>query len=189
MMFRFLLKQTLPTMPWLQLHRKTDGLWLCMSCSLTACEKLYPEVEKEATSIIEAVRHWSHFSKGRRFTLVTDEETVSLMFDQSNRGKIKKTPRFVIWNLNWVTWLTTFATNLAAKRSRLIRPPVLVFCPLSLTSLQNFHQSLGHPGYACRLWHFVRQRNLPHSCEEMRKVCQIYRTCAEVKPSFFKPPS
>jgi len=67
-----------------------------MSCSLTAFERLYPQVEKEATAIIEAVCPWSHFSKGRRFTLVTDEEAVSFMFDQSNRGKIKKTPRFVI---------------------------------------------------------------------------------------------
>ena len=56
-------------------------------------------VEKEATKIIETVRPWSHFSKGRRITLVTDQEVVSFMFDQSNRGKIK-TPRFLIGNLS-----------------------------------------------------------------------------------------
>jgi len=63
-----------------------------------------------------------------------------------------------------------------------MRSPVLVFLS-SLTSLQNLRQSLGHPGYA-RLYHFVRQRDLPHSCEETKRVCRNYRTCAEVKPFF-----
>ena len=76
MAFRFLFKQTLPIMPWLPFYHKTDGLWL-MSRTLTACEKRFPAVEKEATAIIEAVRRWSHFLKGRRFTLVTDQEAVS----------------------------------------------------------------------------------------------------------------
>jgi len=60
-----------------------------MSRTLSACEKRYSAVEKEATAIIEAVRIWLHFLEGRHFTIVTDQESVSFMFSQTNRGKIK----------------------------------------------------------------------------------------------------
>jgi len=53
--------------------------------------------------------------------------------------------------------------------------------------LRQLHESLGHPSFA-RLHHFVRQRNLPYSSEETKAVCQSCRTCAEIKPRFFKPP-
>jgi len=35
---------------------------------------------------------------------------------------------------------------------------------------------------------FVHQRNLPYSSEEAKTVCRSCRTCAEIKPRFFKPP-
>jgi len=34
-----------------------------MSRTLSHCEKRYPDVEKEATAVIEAVRKWQHFLK------------------------------------------------------------------------------------------------------------------------------
>jgi len=54
--------------------------------------------------------------------------------------------------------------------------------------LQELHQSFGHPGYA-RLYHFVRQRNLPFSIEETKGIGRTCKTCAEVKPQFFQPAS
>ena len=60
------------------------------SRTLSHCEKRYPAVEKEATAVIEAVRKWQHFLKGRYFTIVTDQEAISFMFDQRHHGKIKK---------------------------------------------------------------------------------------------------
>ena len=49
---------------------------------------------------------------------------------------------------------------------------------LTLVSLKlhELHQSLGHPGYA-RLYHFVRQRNLPFSSEETKGICRNCKTC------------
>jgi len=40
--------------------------------------------------MIEAVRKWQHFLKGRYFTIVTDQEAISFMFDQRHHGKIEK---------------------------------------------------------------------------------------------------
>jgi len=53
-----------------------------MSRTLSHCEKRYPAVGKEVTAVIEAVRKWQHFLKGRHFTIVTDQEAISFMFDQ-----------------------------------------------------------------------------------------------------------
>jgi len=64
------------------------------------------------------------------------------------------------------------------------RPP----CNGHSSKLQELHQSLGHPGYA-RLYHFVRQRNLPFSSEETKGICRNCKTLAEVKPQFFQPAS
>ena len=52
-------------------------------------EKNYAAVEKEALAIIETVRKWEHFLKGRHFTLVTNQKCVSFIFDKANRGKVK----------------------------------------------------------------------------------------------------
>jgi len=49
-----------------------------MSRTLSHCEKRYPAVEKEATAVIEAVRKWQHFLKGRHFTIVTDQEAIPI---------------------------------------------------------------------------------------------------------------
>ena len=43
-----------------------------MSRTLTKNERLYLAIEKEATTIIGAVRKWAHFLHARVFTLVTD---------------------------------------------------------------------------------------------------------------------
>ena len=60
-----------------------------MSRTLTPCECRYRIIEKEAASIIEAVRKWNHYLYGRPFTLITDQRSLALMFDQTSRGKIK----------------------------------------------------------------------------------------------------
>ena len=46
-------------------------------------------VEKEAQAIIEAVRKWSHLLSTRHFTLITDQRSVSYMFDATKHSKIK----------------------------------------------------------------------------------------------------
>jgi len=61
-----------------------------MSRTLSLCEKRCPAVEKQVTAVIEAVRKWQHFLKGRYLTIVRDQEAISFMFDQRHHDKIKK---------------------------------------------------------------------------------------------------
>ena len=60
-----------------------------MSRTLQGSEIHYPAFEKEATAIIEAVRKWSHLLSRQTFTLITDQRSVSYMFDSRRRTKIK----------------------------------------------------------------------------------------------------
>ena len=153
--------------------------------TLSACEKRYFAVEKEATAIIEAVRKWLHILKGRHFTIVTDREAVSFMFSQTNRGKIKNA-KILSWRLE----LSQLHYDIRHKPGvyNVVPDALSRSCALApCTPLRQLHESLGHPGFA-RLCHFVRQRNLPYSSEEPKTVCRSCRTCAEIKPRFFKPP-
>ena len=59
------------------------------SRSLSKCEQTHSSVKKEATAIVEAVRKWSHLLNGKRFQIVTDQRSISFMYDNKNRGKIK----------------------------------------------------------------------------------------------------
>jgi len=58
------------------------------SRSLNKSELHMASVEKEATAIVEAVRKWSHLLLGH-LKLVTDQRSVSFMFNDRNHGKIK----------------------------------------------------------------------------------------------------
>ena len=44
-----------------------------MSRTISHCEKRYLTIEKKATAVIEAVRKWQHYIKGRLLTIVTYE--------------------------------------------------------------------------------------------------------------------
>jgi len=155
-----------------------------MSRTLSHCEKRYPAIEKEATPVIEAVRKWQHFIMGRFFTIVTDQEAVSFMFNQRHHGKTKNT-KILCWRLE----LGHYNFDIRHK------PGVQNVAPDTFSqmcnaapgiSLLELHQSLGHPGYT-RFYHFIRQHNLPFSGKDAKAVCKNCHTCAEVKPQFFKP--
>jgi len=75
--------------------------------TLISCERRYLSVEKEACGIIEAVRRWKHYLKGRHFSLVTDQQAISYMFDQHHKGKIKNT-KILSWRLE----LTQFSYDI-----------------------------------------------------------------------------
>jgi len=56
-----------------------------------------------------------------------------------------------------------------------------------LRNLTVLHSQLCHPGVT-RLYHYVKARNLPFSVEDVRAVTKACKVCAELKPSFYRPP-
>ena len=56
------------------------------SRTLSSCEIKHHAVEKEAAAIIESIREWRHFLIGRRFQLITDQKSISYMFDTKRKS-------------------------------------------------------------------------------------------------------
>ena len=56
-----------------------------LSKTLLGAERRYPAVEKEAWSVIESVRKWSHLLSRQPFILITYQRSVSFMFNNRRR--------------------------------------------------------------------------------------------------------
>ena len=157
-----------------------------LSRTLSASEKNYPAVEKEAAAIMESIRKWDHFLKGRHFTITTDQKSITFIFDK-NRGKIKNT-KLLVWRLE----LSQYSFDIRYKPGvQNVAPDALSrICSsiFSSSGITELHRQLGHPGYA-RLYHFVRSRNLPFTSEATKEACRSCDTCSKVKPHFYKPPA
>ena len=158
-----------------------------MPRTLTKSEQRYPSVEKEATAIVEAVRKWAHFLLARPFTLMTDQQSITLMFDQRKRSKIKNAKI-----QQWLFELGTFEYTIHYRPcNKNLAPDALPRICGSITSapssnnLFQVYDTLGHPGIT-RLWHFVGSKNLPFSLSDVKTTSQNCRTCAKLKPPFFR---
>ncbi|CAB4007060.1 retrovirus-related Pol poly from transposon, partial [Paramuricea clavata] len=57
---------------------------------------------------------------------------------------------------------------------------------MSSNNLEEILIGLCHPGVT-RMLHLVKSKNLPYSTEEVKKVCSAWRSCAELKPQFYRP--
>ena len=69
---------------------------------LSKSEIRHSSVEKEATAIVDAIRKWSQFFSGRRFTLITDQQAVSFTVCTKQQILVKlRTAKFLVgeWNL------------------------------------------------------------------------------------------
>ena len=155
------------------------------SRSLQGSELKHAAIEKEAQAIIEAIRHWRHFLTGRHFTLTTDQKSVSYMFDQRNRGKIKN-DKIMRWRLE----LACYSFDIVYRPGKEnVLPDALSRATCASApqdSLYSLHEALCHPGVT-RLNHFVRSKNLPYSLDEVKRVTSQCQICAESKPRFHKP--
>ena len=62
-----------------------------------------------------------------------------------------------------------------------------IYCAnLNFLSLYEIHAGLCHPGITCT-YHFIKMKNLPYSINEVCKIVNGCRICAEIKPRFHKP--
>ena len=74
----------------------TDASEFAIGATLSQCERAvaffsrtlsnyelnHTSVEKEAYAIVESLKKWRHFLLGRHFVLITDQRSVSFMFDR-----------------------------------------------------------------------------------------------------------
>ena len=77
------------------------------SRTLHGSELKNSSIEKEASAIIEAVRHWKHFLTNHHFIHMTDQKSVRFMFDKKNKGNIKN-DKIYRWRMELSLTLTLF---------------------------------------------------------------------------------
>ena len=152
------------------------------SRTLQGSELKHSAIEKEAQAIVESIRHWRHFLTGSHFTLKTDQKSVSYMFNQHHRGKIKN-DKIMRWRLE----LSCYSFDIVYRPGKENVAPDTFSrstCASSAhDSLYKLHDSLCHPGIT-RFWHFIRAMNLPYSLEDAKRTVNTCPICRECKPAF-----
>ena len=117
-------------------------------------------MEKEALAIVEAVRKWAHLLTGRCFKIVTDQRSVTFMYNNENHGKIKNDKV-----LRWQMELSEFAFDIAYRSGKLNAAPDAlsqVYCAaMRENTLYNIHVSLCHPGVTRLIMFAARFTRVP----------------------------
>jgi transposase InsO family protein len=175
------------------------------SRTLSASERNHSSVEKEAYAIVESIRRWSHLLLAKTFTVITDQRSVSFMFDQTHKSSIKN-DKIARWRLELMPYKFVIkyrpgALNIPADAlSRKEPKPVIkrkfkktkkVAKVLHVSSMgasavtraKQVHEEYSHPGVT-RFWAVIKQLNIAVTLEEVREICKNCSVCARVKPKF-----
>lgn len=157
------------------------------SRTLHKSERGHSSIEKEAYAIVEALRKWKHFLLGRHFKLITDQKSVSFMFDEKCKSKIKN-DKILRWRLE----LSAFKFDIIYRpgRDNCVADTISRVCSFAdrnnnNINLYKLHDQLCHPGIT-RMFHWIKSKNLPISLSEVRQMISSCRVCSEIKPQFFK---
>ena len=156
------------------------------SRTLSNSELHQSAVEKEAHAIVDAVRKWYYLLASKHFTLVTDQRSVSYLFNKDHANAIKNSKlmrwRLELAPLNYTVVYRPGKQNYAADTLTRASCGAII----SDEELHKIHDTLCHPGIT-RTLHFIRARNLPYSAEDVKRVIAKCTVCSEVKPRFYKP--
>ena len=153
------------------------------SRTLSASEKNHSAIEKEAAAIVECMRKWRHFLIGRHFTVITDQEALSFIFDMQHSSRIKN-DKIMRWRLE----LSAFQFDIIYRpgKENIVADALSRVCgALTNESLYSMHDALCHPGIT-RMFHWLRSRNLPYTLEEVRRMTNACPICAEIKPRYHR---
>jgi len=116
------------------------------SRTLNSSERNHSAVEKEAYAIVEAIRKWKHYLINSQFTLVTDQKSISFIFDKGQKGKIKN-DKIQRWRIE----LSPYSYDIVHRPGSENHAPDALSRCCSLNSgsvedLSNLHAAMCHPG-------------------------------------------
>ena len=142
-------------------------------------------LKKNRWQLSKRLRKWSHLLSRKPFKLVTDQHSITYVFNGKNHTKIKNAKL-----LRWRIELSQFEYDIvyrAGKFNTAADTMSRIYCAnLNFSSLYEIQAGLCHPGIT-RTYHFIKMKNLPYSIDEVRKIVNGCRVCAEIKPRFHKP--
>lgn len=113
--------------------------------TLSDCETIHSTVEKEAYAVVESLRQWRHYLNRRYFCLITDQKSVSFMFDNKQPGNIKNN-RIQRWQME----LSDYKYDIIYRPGKYntVADALSRTCATTVTESQlfNLRKSLCHPG-------------------------------------------
>ena len=156
------------------------------SRTLLRSERRHTAIEKEAYAIVKALRKWRHYLIGRHFHLITDQKSVSFIFNPKTSSKIKN-EKIASWRMELYCYSFDVCYRPGKEKASVDALSRVGGLTTSSSNLQSIHRELCHPGIT-RMTHVVRSRNLPYSDEDVKRITNSRQICAENKPRFYKPP-
>ena len=145
-------------------------------------------MELDAFAVVSACNKLHHFLLGREFEVVVDQQEVSFLLNRKPKSAVKnaKLARKRLQMLD-------YRFIIVYRRGHLNTVADAVSCCSAISSplgnhdvIKKLHESMGHHGFR-----LLRAYLLPYhaiSVNEILKVTNDCKICAEVKPRFFPPP-
>ena len=114
------------------------------SRTLSKSERRHTAIEKEAYAIVEALWKWKHYLIGRHFHLITNQKSVSFMFDPKTSSKIKN-EKIARWRMELSCY--SFDVSYRPGKENAAVDALSRVCGLTTSSsdLQSIHRELCHP--------------------------------------------
>ena len=106
------------------------------------------------------------------------------MFDSTRKSKIKNV-KIARWRLELSQYKFNISYRPGKENSAADTFSRIASIGHHLQDLQELHEQLCHPGIT-RLSHFVRNRNLPYTQDNVRTVTENCKSCCYLKPHFLR---
>ena len=102
-------------------------------------------VEKEAAAIVESLKQWRHSLLGKHFSIITDQKSISYMYDSKHKSKIKNN-KIARWRVE----LSQYKFDIVYRpgKDNVVADTLTRIAALShpLKELHELHEQLCHPG-------------------------------------------
>ena len=156
------------------------------SRTLSRSERWHSAIEKEVYAIVEALRKLRYYLIGRYFKLITDQKSVSFMFNPKTTSKIKN-EKTVRWRVKLSCYSFDITYRPGKKNAAVDTLSRVCGLVISTEDLQNIP---GWHNFLCitRITHVVRSRNLLED-EDVKRITNSCRICAVNKPRFYPNPA
>ena len=155
---------------------------------LTPREKAWSAMELEAFAVVAACDKLRHFLLGREFEVVVDQQGVSFLFNGKPKSAVKnaKLSRWRLQMLDYRFIIVYHPGHLNTVADALSHCSAISSPLANHDVIKKLHESMGHPGSSPLQAYLLPYHEI--SVNEILKVTNDCKICAEVKPRFFRPP-
>ena len=169
-----------------------------VSHKLSDQEKHWSAIEKEAYAIVWCTQKCRQYLLGSKFTIITDQQGVSYLFDSRPKSSIKNS-KLCRWRLALSEY--TFDIQYRAGRLNTVADAMsreFAYADADLEKpfisgnidyiLSQVHDKMGHPEVARTVGFIQRIADIPGLQSKVKQHIEKCQVCLELKPRFHSPP-